>query len=625
LVAEQADGAPVPSLVTVQRAVRRDLTPGERAGLRKGERERRKFDVFLQRPPSARNAAWEADHVEARVEVEVGGRLVKPWVTRFVDACHNAIAGTAVTPGAPSRESILAALRAAILRCEPFGPVGGLPAQVRIDRGKDFLSRTVAGALGAFAVRVTPLPGYTPHLKGTVETVNGAVERMLFAGLPRYTHVQTLASGAPVDPDAPALAFAAFVAEVLAWVKWWNGQHTIAELGGLTPLASWTSDPSPVEDVDPAALWMFTLEDDRKTRKITKKGVARGRGRYYVADWMTGLGGTAVRLRYMPHHDHEIEVFRRRHRRTSGRGNPGRPGIGRADQGGAHGPSPQGAAVARRPGGGGTAPPRPLRRSHHRRPRPAARRGHRRGGGAGAGRRRPGRAGGAGPPGSAAPPAATGRVGPAARPRPGSHSDRQRHQRGAAVTGCQKPGLEVTGERADHYLGLPGAHIVATDALLMVRDNLADVLDAKAMMCVHGGAGLGKTLSVNASLRDLAPDAVCRIQFRARPTPRDIRHVLFEALDIGGDPPAKPIEFDAVLKDVLSQRFRVLVCDEAQWLSRECFEYWRHLWDDRRTDIAIVFVGGGDCYQVLRREPMLSSRVYVWQEFQRLPASRCSG
>jgi putative transposase len=54
---------------------------------------------------------------------------------------------------------------------------------------------------------------------------------------------------------------------------------------------------------------MFTLEDDRKTRKITTKGVARGRGRCYVADWMTGRAGTAVRLRHMPHHDHEVEVF----------------------------------------------------------------------------------------------------------------------------------------------------------------------------------------------------------------------------------------------------------------------------------------------------------------------------
>jgi len=173
-------------------------------------------------------------------------------------------------------------------------------------------------------------------------------------------------------------------------------------------------------------------------------------------------------------------------------------------------------------------------------------------------------------------------------------------------------------ERDDHYLGLPGAKVVATEALMMVQDNLADVVAAKAMMCVHGDAGLGKTLSVNASLLALAPADVCRVQFRARPTPRDIRHVLFDALGVTGSPPMRPIEFDALLKDVLAERFRVLVCDEAQWLSRECFELWRHLWDDRRTDIAIIFVGGGDCYRVLRREPMLSRRVYVWQEFRRL-------
>jgi hypothetical protein len=97
--------------------------------------------------------------------------------------------------------------------------------------------------------------------------------------------------------------------------------------------------------------------------------------------------------------------------------------------------------------------------------------------------------------------------------------------------------------------------------------------------------------------------------------------VLFEALGCGGTPPARPIEFDALFKQVLAERPRVLVCDEAQWLSRECFEFWRHLWDDPRTDISIVFVGGGDCYKVLRREPMLSSRVYVWLEFRRMTSA----
>ncbi|MEV6322718.1 hypothetical protein AB0M45_16215 [Nocardia sp. NPDC051787] len=143
VAAAAAGGAPAPDLRTVQRAIQRDLTAGELAGLRSGERARRRFDVFLKRPPSFRNAAWEGDHVEAAVQVEVDGRLVKPWVTWFVDATHNVILGVAVTPQTPSRESILAALRASISRSEPYGPAGGLPSVVRVDQGKDFLSRTV--------------------------------------------------------------------------------------------------------------------------------------------------------------------------------------------------------------------------------------------------------------------------------------------------------------------------------------------------------------------------------------------------------------------------------------------------------------------------------------------------
>lgn len=302
-------GPPAPSLATVQRAIARDLTPGERAGLAQGERARRQYDIFLQRPATYRNAAWEADHVEAPVQVDVDGRLVKPWVTWFVDSRHDVILGTAVTPHTPSRESILAALRAAVLRCEPFGPAGGLPEALRIDRGKDFLSRTVADAMNAFAVRIIDLPAYTAHLKGTVETINGAVERMLFAGLPRYTHRQTQMNGAPVDPTQPALTFEAFTAELLAWVQWWNTEHTVDALDSRTPVQSWESDPTPLHDVDASRLWMFTLEDDRRNRKITTKGIAFGRGRHYIAEWMVGLVGTGVRIRYMPHHGQEIEVF----------------------------------------------------------------------------------------------------------------------------------------------------------------------------------------------------------------------------------------------------------------------------------------------------------------------------
>lgn len=308
---ERAGGPPAPSLATLHRAIREDMTRGDIAGIREGERSRRKFDVFLKRPSTYRNAAWEADHVEAAVEVDVDGRLMKPWVTWFVDTEHCVIMGVAITPKTPNREAILAALRAAILRTPPYGPAGGVPTIVRIDQGKDFLSRTVSDAMGAFAVRVVDLPGYTPHLKGSVETVNGAVERMLIAQMPRYTHAPVGMNGAPTDTDAPALPFEVFVADLLDWVNQWNTttEHNIDRLDGLSPLESWLADPTPLHEIDADKLWMFTLEDDRAHRKITTKGVARGRGRHYVADWMVGMVGARVRLRYMPNHDHEVEVF----------------------------------------------------------------------------------------------------------------------------------------------------------------------------------------------------------------------------------------------------------------------------------------------------------------------------
>ncbi|MFI1169785.1 hypothetical protein ACH4UM_41180 [Streptomyces sp. NPDC020801] len=72
---------PVPSLATLHRAIRRDLTAGERAGLRQGERARRAHDVFAGRSAGHRGVVWEGDHKRAPVEVDVEGELVCPWVT----------------------------------------------------------------------------------------------------------------------------------------------------------------------------------------------------------------------------------------------------------------------------------------------------------------------------------------------------------------------------------------------------------------------------------------------------------------------------------------------------------------------------------------------------------------
>jgi len=307
-----SDGGPVvvrvPSISTLRRAIARDLTAGERAGLAGGERAARKHDVFLKRPRAWRNHVWEADHVQAPVLVDVDGTPRRPWITWFVDCATNAITGVAITPHHPSREAILAALRAAITREAPYGPTGGLPETVRVDRGRDFLSATVSAALGALNVTVEPLPAYTPHLKGTVESLNHSVELMHLAALPGYVHAPAPGKRPRRVTDRSLLMdFATFTADLLGWVHWWNTTHTPQPLDGRTPLQAWNQDPTPLVDIDPNDLWAFTLEDDGRVRVLTTKGV-RWRGHDYVGDWMTGQAGRPVRLRWMPHHDHHIEV-----------------------------------------------------------------------------------------------------------------------------------------------------------------------------------------------------------------------------------------------------------------------------------------------------------------------------
>lgn len=194
------DEQQVPSLATLQRAIVRDLSPGERAGLKGGEGARRRYDVYGKRPRTHRNACWEGDHKRVPVRVGLEGSAMCPWVTWFIDVATKAIVGVAVTPHQPARDAVLAALRTGISRQDPYGPFGGLPGVVRVDRGKEFLCRTVERALGAFAVPVDDLPAYKPYRKGTVEALNGAVEEMLLVSLPGYTHRARPAEAYRPDP-----------------------------------------------------------------------------------------------------------------------------------------------------------------------------------------------------------------------------------------------------------------------------------------------------------------------------------------------------------------------------------------------------------------------------------------
>ncbi|MFF1932887.1 Mu transposase C-terminal domain-containing protein [Streptomyces sp. NPDC058228] len=307
------NGPPSVALATFHRAVHRELSPGQRAALRGGEKARRRHDVHGQRPPSFRNEAWETDHVEASVWVNVEGQPSKPWITWFIDHATAVICGLAITPHTPSREAILAAVRDAVLCGDHHRPFGGIPALVRVDNGRDFLSPTVENALKAFGTELIVLPPNSPYLKGTVESLNAAVKHTLFMGLPGYTHApasrRDKRTTVTWDIDE-LLHYEAFVTLVLQWVDWWNHEHTIARLHRRTPAQAWQADPTPIDTVDPLILHTYTLERHGPPLTITSKGV-HWKGAYYVGDWMHGHSnaGEQVHLRHEPHHYHQVELY----------------------------------------------------------------------------------------------------------------------------------------------------------------------------------------------------------------------------------------------------------------------------------------------------------------------------
>jgi len=169
-----------------------------------------------------------------------------------------------------------------------------------------------------------------------------------------------------------------------------------------------------------------------------------------------------------------------------------------------------------------------------------------------------------------------------------------------------------------HYQGLGGAAVLVTEALLDARELIGGISDAQAMGAIYGPAGTGKSFAVTEVLTDRTDRDWAHTDFRCRPTLRYVRQELGRLLGIPEAARLGPFEADWSLKHALSGAFRLLVIDEAQWLNRECFEYLRHLHDDPDTHFALLFVGGDGCYEVLRREPMLDSRLYAHQRFTAL-------
>ncbi|QCX73724.1 Integrase core domain protein (plasmid) [Streptomyces sp. YIM 121038] len=312
-----AAGEKPPGLTTLHDAIARDLDPGFMAGLREGIPAARGFDPAFQRPAVARNEVWEGDHKQAETVVMMpDGKPSRVWVTWFEDRGTSYVMGWAVTAGSAHRGSVLAAVRMAVLREAPYGPPGGLPHLVRVDGGADFLSKTVLRAFGLLGVPVHRVR--SARHKGGIERLNHTSMTRFFADLPRYTKAPRLDHRRRLGETDPPLTFEAFVGLLGEWVEKHNTEHVI-ERTGMTPLAAWLADPAEVRPEPSAAeLRALMLESDHRPRKITSHGVEFNK-RAYMPENGVGRIGLEVRVRWMPHHHHEIDLYTFRGNRYLGR------------------------------------------------------------------------------------------------------------------------------------------------------------------------------------------------------------------------------------------------------------------------------------------------------------------
>lgn len=303
---ERRQHGDTPSVDAWRRAFTRALSPGRRVGIVRGERARRDFDTYMTRQPRFRNEEWQADHTQLAISVLMPDRrVVHPWATLFIDCFSRAITGFAIT-GTPSRESILLAMRAAITEEPPFGPMGGIPQAIRVDRGRDFLAEAIRVAAAALLIDVRPTAAYAPQQKGVVERVNATLERVLLSELPGFLHGAKDKAGKAVGRESPILPVDAFVEVFARFVGWYNEERPHEGLNGRTPLEVWHSDPTPVRTVATSRLRHLLLVGEPRT--VTNKGVQLNGHRYNAAE-LTGHVGESVAVRYMPHHDDEVEIF----------------------------------------------------------------------------------------------------------------------------------------------------------------------------------------------------------------------------------------------------------------------------------------------------------------------------
>lgn len=263
---------------------------------------RDQHELVYRREASAPNEMWQADHTVLDILVLARvGEPARPWLTVIVDDHSRAIAGYFLSLNAPSALNTALALRHAIWRkTNPTWIVTGVPEQLYVDNGSDFISEHIEQACMALKIRlIHSLPG-RPRGRGKIERLFRTINDMFLPDLPGH-----LIKAKPLSPpaftvDELAVRFEIFVCDVY--------QRRVHGTTGESPISRWQARgflPAMPESLEQLDLLLVHVP---KPRKVLRDGI-RLMGRRYVEPTLAAFVGEQIDALYDPRDLTEIRVY----------------------------------------------------------------------------------------------------------------------------------------------------------------------------------------------------------------------------------------------------------------------------------------------------------------------------
>ena len=259
-------------------------------------------ELVHRREASASNEMWQADHTVLDILVLDGaGNPVRPWLSVVIDDHSRAIAGYFISLDAPSALNTALALRHAIWRkADPEWIVSGIPEQLYVDNGADFISEHIEQACMALKIRlIHSLPG-RPRGRGKIERMFRTINDMFLPDLPGH-----LIRGKPLS--VPALSLEKLRASFEAFVCRVYHQRPHGSTGEA-PDARWQKGgflPAMPDSLDQLDMLLVHVP---KSRKVLRDGI-RLFGRRYVEPTLAAFVGEKVAVLYDPRDMTEIHVY----------------------------------------------------------------------------------------------------------------------------------------------------------------------------------------------------------------------------------------------------------------------------------------------------------------------------